>query len=272
MLFQTDLSSSHPACLTSGIQAGETHQQLQLARDQSSERSGPRDALEDARGAGWESRAVPRRRRRAPAGNAASPTTPAGVVRRRAGGRRQGYPGWLKVLGRRRPPCSEGSRARPQSNRRSRLCEGASSKARHRPAESRALRLASRSPGRGLWGAPSRRFQAWLLKASAHKGRGRVLPSGERSSDRPTLHWGDRRGFRRPMVRNRRYGRKCAAAALSLPRPQSEIPSSSVVLPVTASFPGRQGLMSTPNTAEELVRPSSSPEIALQGKDARPCG
>lgn len=36
MLFQTDLSSSLPACLPSGIQAGEIPQQLQLARDQSS--------------------------------------------------------------------------------------------------------------------------------------------------------------------------------------------------------------------------------------------
>lgn len=182
MLFQTDWSSSHPACLTSGIQAGETHQQLQLARDQSSERSGPRDALEDARGAGWESRAVPRRRR-APAGNADSPTTPAGVVRRRAGGRRQAYPGWRKVLGRRRPPCSEGSRAQAAKRWSDSTLRG-SFQAPARRVESAPLGQPlprPRSLGRSVTEIPG----LAILKASARKGLGRVLPSGERSSDRP---------------------------------------------------------------------------------------
>lgn len=214
MLFQTDLSSLPP-----GLPAkcnpgwGNPPAAAVGAGPELSGRSGPRDAQEDACGAGWESRAVPRRRR-APAGNADSPTAPAGVVWRRAGGRRQGYPGWPKVLGEATPALLQ-----RQSGQAAKRSSDSTLRESFFRAQAPASRTQSAPLGQPLprprsWGAPSQRFQAWLLKVSARKAvDGCSLLGRGTPTDRPTLRLGYRRGFRRHMLRNRRYGRKYPAAA-----------------------------------------------------------
>lgn len=202
---------SRPACLPAKWNPGWGNPPAAAAGagPELSGRSGPRDAEEDACGAGWESPAVPRRSR-APAGNADSPTTPTGVAWRRAAGRRQGYPAWPKVLG----EATAALLQRQSDSTLQRSFFGAQAPA----SRSRSAPLGQPLSRPRSWDAPSQRFQAWLLKVSARKAvDGRSLLGKGTPTDRPTLRLGHRRGFRRHMLRNRRYGRKYPAAAAAAP-------------------------------------------------------